>query len=262
MIILIIIVMIEATLTSLLPYSKGYFFDSLETRIAIYTFLIYYFINSFGIDLVQSCKGFFVTRYSLHKRGQHTETVLNRDTPAKVDNIPQRIQEDIKLMYVNRYTVILEYWISSLILVVIIGSNITQYWLISGALCYAAITIGLAYLFNSRLCKAEKAVQNEEANFRTNHNLLKFLHIANKASLFSAKVKLEYTVFTRLQSSIVLVLPFIILLPPYLSGMISFGDLIKISTMFQLIVVNANIMITMYPQLIQGKASQERVEEI
>lgn len=264
MIVLILIIIAEALLTSLLPYSKGEFYSSLETKVLIVTYLVYFFINSFGIDLVQSVKGYCVTRFALKKRAEHTDYLVKKEIKRKrdIDNVPQRIQEDIKLMYTNRYLVTVEYFISGLILVGIVVFNLNHYWLIGSALLYACITIGIAYLFNGKLIGAEKQVQKTEANFRKNHLVMDVFGLANKASLLAAKINLHFTVFTKLQNAIVLVLPFILLLPGYLSGSIEFGDLIKIATMFQLIVCNANVLISLFPKLVIGKASKERVEEL
>lgn len=259
--VLIGIILLEALLTSMLPYTKGWFFSSLEARSGIYLMLVYLFINNFTLDLIQSFKTYCTTRYSLNKRERHSrELVLvnNKD----VDNVAQRVQEDVKLMYQNRYIVYVEYWISGIILATIIVSNFNYYWLILGALTYAIISIGIAYLFNPRMCKAEKLVQSSEANYRTNYNILSFLFIANRNCLYNAKVKLEYTLFTKLQNSLLLIIPYLLLLPSYLLGNIMFGELIKIATMFQLLVVNADILIAMYPTLIIAKASKERVEEL
>jgi ABC-type uncharacterized transport system fused permease/ATPase subunit len=260
--VLITIVILEALLTSVLPYSKGWFFGSLESKIAIYTMLLYMFMNIFSLDLVQSFKAYCVTHFALQKRSVKTCSILEKTSSFKqVDNIPQRIQEDIKLMYQNRYTVHMEYWISGLILMVIILTNIHQYWLIGCALLYASISILIAYLFNGRMIRSEKNVQRREADFRKN-TTNSCLYKAVQSCLVVNRVKLEYTLFTKLQNAIVLVLPYIMLLPTFIAGNMTLGDIVKVATMFQLIVINADIMISQFPILIIGKACKERVEEL
>jgi ABC-type uncharacterized transport system fused permease/ATPase subunit len=264
MIFLILIIIGEAGLTLVLPFTRGYFFNLLELKINLYVGLLYFLGNQVALDFVQSWKAYVVTKFSLIKRETRTTCILNKSPLADsigVDNYPQRVQEDIKLMYLNRYTVFAEYWISGIILVGLIVINYQHYLLIGSALVYAVISIIIAYLFNPRMVRAEKEVQKQEANYRVNLNMGS-LFGACSASLVNAKVQLEYLLFTKLQNGILLILPYLFLLPAFIKGTITLGDLMRIATTFQLLVLNADILIAMFPKLVIANASKERVEEI
>jgi ABC-type uncharacterized transport system fused permease/ATPase subunit len=181
------------------------------------------------------------------------------------DNIPnadQRIQEDIKLSYQNRFTVWAEYFISGTIVAQLLLINISVPILSAAALGYALLSVLIAYKFNPRLRSAEVMVQQEEANFRAKYQSIRSFFTANDASLRAEKIKTEYLLFTKLQLGLVTVLPYIILIPSLLNGSIDLGTLIKHQATFALIVVNAAILIQYYTVLIKGKASEERVRDL
>src|SRR5678809_73 len=90
---------------------------------------IIYFLNYLTIDFFQSIKGYIVLKTALWYRSIKTinikeklfnnlaEVMLGENASPKSipSNCPQRIQEDIKLSYLQRITVWVEYGISGLI---------------------------------------------------------------------------------------------------------------------------------------------------
>lgn len=181
-------------------------------------------------------------------------------------NTPQRIQEDIKLSYVQRITVWCEYFVSGLILIQLMALNIHQPLLVIGALVYAGVSVVIAMLFNPRLTRAEIDSQQAEASYRTRlvGNILDIsgLSSANDASIKAARIRTEYLLFTKLQLGLVAVLPYVVLIPQLFSGAIDLGTVVKHQSTFALIVVNAAVLIQLYPNWIQGKASEQRVREV
>jgi ABC-type uncharacterized transport system fused permease/ATPase subunit len=268
----------EAILTGLLPISRGYLFDLLSTKSGpIWTAIILYFFNYFFLDFCQSLKGYIVLKVSLFYRTIRTKTLYKDFLRSKLvgiknlneylpSNSPQRIQEDIKLSYVSRITVWVEYIISGIILVQLFLQNIHQPLLVAFALGYAVISVYIAIKFNPRLTRAEKMVQQEEASYRTklSDNILDItgLNVANQACLKSKMIQTEYLLFTKLQLGMVAVLPYVILIPQLLAGTMTLGDVVAHQATFGLIVVNASVLIQLYTVYVQGKASEERVKEI
>lgn len=275
--IITIIILAEAITTGLLPLSRGHLFDLLSTKVGpIWVALLLYFLNYLAIDFCQSIKGYWVLKIALWYRELRTRFIKTslacqlgtnwRSRESLPTNTPQRIQEDIKLSYTQRISVWVEYVISGLILIQLVALNFHEPLLIAFALSYAALSVYIAIKFNPRLTKAEIDVQQAEANYRTGlvANILDIsgMSIANKACTSSKWIQTEYLLFTKLQLGLVAVLPYVILLPQLLSGIMELGTLIKHQSSFGLIVVNASVIIQLYTTYIQGKASEERVKEI
>lgn len=265
LVLVICILISESILTGLIPHSRGYLFYYLGVKSGpVYFALLIYFCNYLFLDFFQAIKSYFILKLSLKHRHIRTEKVIN-NVKEGVINTPQRIQEDIKLSYVNRFTVWAEYFVSTTIVIQLLLINISEPLLILSALGYAALSVLIAYRFNPRLTEAEKEVQQKEASYRA--NLAKSLTLdslpsANKASLFAGKTRMQYLLFTKLQLGFVTILPYLVLMPSLLSGVIDLGTLIKHQSTFALIVVNAAILIQYYTVLIQGHASEQRVKDL
>ncbi len=264
---LLIGILLEVLLTVILPITRSALYDSLASRSAsIYYFSGILFLNVISLEGLQSLKGYIVLRVSLMTRQIKTHAVhqLEHLKESPITNIAQRIQEDIKLSYFNRITAYTEYVISGLILVYLLIVNLHYPSLLIAALVYAVISVGVAYLFNGRLKQAEVIVQNTEADLR---NELRVLGIssfqdAQHANIKAGKIRLGFALFTKTQMSILTVLPFVLLAPLLLEHTISFQEIMERSTTFGLIVVNAAILVSMYPIMIQGKASEQRVSDL
>lgn len=256
----------EAVTTGLLPVSRGHLFGLLGTKTGpIWITLAFYGANYFAVDLFQSLKGYFVLKLSLRKRTERTEAIIDSLIPEST-NVPQRIQEDIKLSYLCRITVWCEYFISALILMQLFLLNLSEPTLIFAALGYAGISVLIAIRFNPRLTKAEIWTQQNEANYRTalvnNITDISLLSYTNDACLMAAKLQTQYLLFTKLQLCLVAVLPYIVLIPHLIQGKIDIGTLIQHQASFALIVVNAAVLISLYQTLIRGTASEQRVKEV
>lgn len=258
---ILFILVAESVLTGLIPHSRGYLFHYLTLKTGpVYVALGIYFCNLLFLDFFQCFKAYFILKLSLVYRKIRTLAVLNNYKQGII-NTEQRIQEDIKLSYLNRFTVWAEYFISGTIVIQLLIINLAVPLLVIAALIYAALSVAIAYKFNPRLKRAEKTVQQEEANFResiVSSNLL----CANQASIKAERIKTEYLLFTKLQLGLINILPYLILIPELLSGKIDLGTVVMHQATFSLIVVNAAILIQMYTVLIRGKASEERVKEL
>lgn len=267
---LIFCVLVEIVATAVMPITKGHLFNALELKsLGAWLGVGLLFVNYFVFDLCQAFKNYLIIQYSMIRRKLKVlELGIGMNTKAwekGVDNVEQRIQEDVKLMYLNRYAVVVEYVVSAGILLWLLIHNYHEIFLVLSALAYAAISVLIAYLFNPRMKYAEKIVQNTEATFRLNlintRNLLGF-NEAIHANIKAATIRLQYLLFTKLQGGLVVIIPYLFLLTPYLTGQITLGVLVEHSTVFSLLVVNAAIVINMFPTLTVANASKERVGEI
>lgn len=261
---LIFVLVAEGLITGLIPYSQGNLYGMLGVKSPlVWTAIGYYFLNLFGVDFFQCVKGFLVAKVAMFYREARTVKVLLSENLEKTPNHDQRIQEDIKLSYVNRITVWCEYFVSAIILVQLVVINITEPLLLGCAAGYAVISLIIAARFNKKLSTTEQEVQTAEADFRVSvkHGLgvIEKLSGAAAATIKIAKVQMHYKLFTKLQLGIMTVLPFIVLVPQLLAGTMLLGEVIQHQATFALLVVNAAILIQYYTVLIQGKASELRV---
>ncbi len=263
---LAVVLVSESVLTGFLPHTRGYLFELLGAKAGpIWLAIFIYFINYLFLSFFQSIKAYVVLSFSLIFRSDRTRSISKLNI-KNVSNVSQRIQEDIKWSYHERITVWCEYLISGTILIQLIILNLSQPILVISSIGYAILSVCIAMRFNPRLTYAEKLVQDKEATFRAALSI-NFLNVvglkdANKASMKAGAIRMQYYLFTQMQFGLINVLPYIVLVPKLLSGEIDLGELVKHQATFALIVVNAAILIQLYPRLIQGRASEERVKEL
>lgn len=264
-VIVTLLLLVEAVVTGLFPYSRGYLYEVLTNKAGYLWFAIgAFFLNQFIFELIQSVKNYLVIRLSLKARKARTEETVAKDITIK-DHVPQRLQEDIKLSYLMRLTVISEYFVAILILIQLTIVNAGVPLLLIAGFAYAAISVYIAVKFNPKLKHAEISEQRAEAGYRESltESLNPFGVIgANKASLLAALTRMKYALFTRTQLSILVVLPYLVLGPMVFAGTMSMGDLVQHSTTFSLIVVNAALLINFYTTWVKGTASEHRVREL
>lgn len=265
LVLLVAILIAESIFTGILPISRGYLFGILDTKVGpIWQAIFLYFMTYFSINFFQSIRGYFVLKLALWLRSDRTNAIKDKLNPA-ISNLPQRLQEDVKLSYHARLRVYCEYFVSGVILVQLVILNLTQPILIVASLSYAALSVLIALLFNKRLSFAEISSQHAEASYRADlvKDITNFtgLPIANKVLLKAQYLETQYLLFTQLQLGLITVLPYILLVPLLFSGAITLGQLMEHQATFGLLVVNAAILIQFYPVLIQGKASEFRVKE-
>lgn len=265
--VVLLILIAESVLTGFLPHSRGFLFELLEAKAGpIWLAIGIYFSNYLFLEFFQSIKAYVIMKFSLLFRSKRTMEIARDGYNEDVSNVPQRIQEDIKLSYHSRITVWSEYFISGTILVQLVLLNLSEPILVGASLVYAIISVIIAMFFNPRLNYAEKLVQEREASYRESltHKAsdLLGLRIANNANMRAAMIRMQYFLFTKLQFGLIHVLPYIVLVPKLMAGDMDLGTVVKHQATFALIVVNAAILIQYYTLLVQGRASEERVQKI
>jgi ABC-type uncharacterized transport system fused permease/ATPase subunit len=264
----------ESVLTSLIPLVQKYFFNALAGFQAnLMSWLFVLFLVNFGYSFCQSIKAWIQINFSNVLRIQRTLQLFKGPLNYIIDNAPQRIQEDVKLAYNGLTTVYTEYAISSFIVVWLVIENWRHVDMVCGALGYAALSMGIALLFKKKMIYAETIVQSSEADFRKSlaydftRSLVRGFSLAGlydciRATKTSAGIRLNYNLFTKIQGSLVLVLPYLVLIPQYLKHTLALGDMMQLASVFSLIVVNTDILISVFPLLTQAKASVKRIEQL
>lgn len=264
-IILTVLLVSEAVITGLFPYSRGHLYEILtEKQGLLWLGIAFFFCNQFFFEVIQSIKKFLVIKMALRVRKERTDKVIN-DGIVIEDHVPQRLQEDIKLSYLMRLTVISEYFVSILILAQLTIVNLNVPLLLLAGFAYAGISVYIAIKFNPKLKHAEISEQRAEAEYR--RSCTESLNPAgvigaNKSSLLAAFFRMQYDLFTRAQLAILVVLPYLVLGPMVFAGTMSMGELVQHSTTFSLIVVNAGLLIQYYTVWVKGSASEHRAREL
>lgn len=261
------VLIMESGLTGILPWSRGLFFDGLESKsAAIYTILAIYFANYVALDFFQAIKEWAFTKVVLWWRTDRTERVAKIADKSTATTRAQRVQQAIYDSYMYRIKVWCEFFISGTIILYLAAANFDEPLLVLAALGYAGISVYIAVLFNPRLKKAERVRLEAEATFRESLmeklSNISLLGVTNNTVRRLVAVRAQYLLFTRAQNGIMNILPYVVLIPTYFAGHISLGDMVRHQASFALIVINAAILITVYPLLIKGVAQESRVQDI
>lgn len=266
LIFLFIVIIMEAVMTGIIPIYRGALYGALADKApTIYYAIVNCFFVYLACDFFQSVKSYFVLQVALIFRSKRTEKIAHKAVESKLDNPSQRVQEDIKISYVNRIAVFCEYFISTTIVIQLVYLNLGEPTLILAAALYTLISVLIALRFNKKLTNTEKQVQKGEASFRTSLSKgfnFTSLIVANQSSIDASAIRTGYMLFTKLQLGLLNLVPYIVLVPSLLAGVIDMNQLMTHQGSFSLLVVNAAILIQCYTSLIQGKASEQRVKEL
>lgn len=267
---LLVVLILEALATGLIPHSKGFLYDILQSKVGpVWVAIGIYLINYLLLYITQSVKDYAGVNLYTRMRADRTEEVIKKIYDSKdtvlVDNLEQRIQEDVKWSYRLRMDVWVEYFISGLIVIQLVIINMDEPSLVISALSYAAVSVWIAKKFNPRLTSSQRDLRKDEANFRTDLSTgltTNLLGEANKATMVESKVRMQYRLFTNTQLSVMQVIPYLVMVPSLMSGDVTLGTLVKYQSSFALLVINAGILIVLYDTYTKGQASEQRVKEI
>lgn len=272
---LFVIVAIEIVLTVVLPTTKGWFFGTLEAKnlSMLYIHLAYYVGTLMSIYVLKAFKIFFVQRNSLASRGCMTGE-LTRLWKAKTNkgelNISspcQRLGADMEIMCHSSFEVGAEIFISAFIVVALVIQATSTVMLCS--MGYSVASILIMFLFKNPLVGSQKTLQDKEGVYRLSLSKDawdgsepgKFASVVATYKKYS-NVVFVYGVFNGFKSGFASLIPFFILLPGYFAGAVTFGDIIAGVSTFELIVINATIVLQLYPIFTKGIASIKRVKEL
>jgi ABC-type uncharacterized transport system fused permease/ATPase subunit len=274
---LLLIIIAEIASTSYIPEFRKIFYGALEVKskadiaYAVFVFIV---VSSI-LTASQSLKRFVAATISLNLRGQLTKRLTKFWQPHKtLENTSQRINEDTKLATELALKVLIEMVISGAIVIVLVIESRGDKILLAAALAYTVVVSIFAKFFKPKLINTEIALQRAEATHR--HNLSEaivkdnrgklaatlqdFREVANKYTS-NLRVLLGYSTFSAAQNNFSILAPWLILIPMYLLGSISLGELMSKVSKFELIVINSTILITLYPEMTKAQASWIRIKE-
>lgn len=273
---LLLIIGLEIAGTVYLPELKKTLFDSIEAKNlqAVIDYFIFstIFLTLFGF--IQGIKEYVAHRWAIFIRTSLVKTLqkkwVKKGAP-QIDNPDQRINQDTFMATDLAVSNILEIIISAVITVILViqSFNMTGIWL--GALIYTVVVSGLMLFFNKPLVKSEIEYQRAEADHR--FSLAKialgsgdYTSKANYKRLLDKYVSyigvvLGFQMFSGVSRQVSDIIPYALLLPLYFAGSMTLGSVMQGVSIFVLIVINATIMLQLYPRVTKAQASWHRIKE-
>lgn len=273
--ILISIVIAEIGLTCYIPEWRKGFYSMLQEKhehlfmyqmmllIALYTSLSF----AQGMKVWVGQKTSFIIRVALSKITLK-KLVYQRDSaeaPAFSQAMTGAIQNSTELFL----RVAVEIAISFAIVMVLIYNNLHNPLILYAAVAYSAGVSLIAYFFQKPLTVADRSWQEAESVYREaivtisnnkgDHTSKdKFLQLI-VAYYKYIKTQMYFQLMSRMKGMVGTVIPYFILGTSYFSGQIDFGGFMAGIATFELLVINMTIFISMYPEYIKAKASQQLV---
>lgn len=273
-----ICVILEIAGTLLIPEWRGYFYGALTDKdLTTFTHAIYLFLGLMAIMVTsQAFKRYYQAKISQMWRQKQTFELWDRLSPfftINVDHPEQRVSEDCKISTDLYLRIWLEVIIAGFIVIGLLISAATTPHLGAAAFVYAAVFIGAAYLWKGPMVKRDIEWQISEAAMRKEMTLqiTKASDPSPIAGLFSTitekyfkyiRILTGFEMFKNSKNYLSMLVPLALLGPIYFSGDLSFGDLMKGVATFELIQLNAAVILMLYPDLIRAHAAKKRVNEL
>lgn len=261
---LIIIGTIEVSATVWLPTNKGELFNHLDIKDnLIYWSIGLLALNYIILEISQSIKNYFQTAAAIKIRVTASHRLL--PIVANLTSGHQRIQDDVKTYFVNFITTYYESFVSLFIIIGIMCFTFNSWTIRLLAIVYFLIVFFVVKHFNIKLRAQENKVREEETILRDSIKLSKKLdqlETTNSANLKLASVKLRYFLSARSTNIFMEIVPYIILTPLYLNDMFTLGVFITLASGATLISGNVTWLCALYPQITQGQACLDRINEL
>ncbi|WP_461534917.1 ABC transporter ATP-binding protein/permease [Spongorhabdus nitratireducens] len=313
-----LLLLTTCTLQGLVTYSSvkfaewnSTFYDALESRdpSRIFEQVIYFVLLLSFMSIVNVNQGYFLEWLKLHWRrwmNQHTtrnwlsqNRFYHLRQQQDVDNIDQRISEDIRL-FINDalglgfscLSAVLSVGSFSVVLWQLSGSLDFEYagaaysipgYLLFGAILYALIGFLFARVVGRKIRPLSWKNQKAEADYRghimriTEHNeAIAFANGADREHLslknyFSTvysnskdllKEKRRFNLYTLFYGQTMLVAPLVLSMPRYLSGALSLGDLMQLRIAFSQVVGSLSWFTDHYASIMEWFATMDRLAEV
>lgn len=273
---LLTVVAVEITATVLIPIWREYFYDGVEAKNMeiFYTGLGYFGALMLAFVFSQGLKTYSIQRLALEWRTALADMLTKEwmkrlPSKAKVDNPDQRIAEDTNIASMLALELVVEVVISASIIFGLIFNMDSH--LIGLSVLYTVVISILAAFFHRPMIDREKALQRAEADYR--FELASIVKDGKKRCVerkYGAvlshfrrliNVTLGFNLFSRAKNNLMNVVPLLMLVPMYFADEIGFGAIMKGVSQFDLLVINATILIILYPKVTKALASYERISE-
>lgn len=261
--------LVSIALLYYLNQSIGSLYDGIQSYKAdvIYKAMFLFAGLAGGLVLVQGWGGYFTNRLAFAIRtGLNTYFTTKFVNLASIDNIEQRIQEDLR----NFGERSCEFWgaiISSLLklpLFVGVVVSLTQWWV--GLILILSVLLGTlaTKVLAKKLIALQAEQESNEANYRKtvkNGVFAAFKHIQYSFNLINNQVKKLSFLQGGLSQTFVL-LPFFILIPMYLSKKIAMGVLMQASRAMGEVIDSLTVLITQRQLIVNISTCLVRMETL
>lgn len=271
---LVLVLIIEIVATTLIPDGRKAMYDTLETKDinAFVTGIMYFSAILLALGCAQGLKRYFGVKTAFSaRRGLcegMTEEWLKNNFIGKIKTPDGKIAEDTKICTDLFVTIVLEIFISASICIGMLYVMVDNPILLIGSLIYTALTAAIAYFFKSPMINANNELQSTEQRYRRGlaetdlgktKDLVSRLDNVMDAVFRLNRIDLWYALMFSLKNRLSMVIPYAIMVPMYFYGDYTLGDVLKGVAEFNLLVINATIVMTLYPQVTKAAASWKRV---
>ena len=272
---LILIIAAEIALTVAIPEWRNFFYNILELK-AVDQFassLILFGALMAGMGLVQGFKTWTAQTLSFILREAQTKTMFRKwvHGDRTAPNYTQAMTEAVRNSTELYLEILVEIIISAAIVAALILANLHNPLILISSIAYTLAVSVVAMLFNKPLTTQDSEWQKSEGEFRENlTNIVNgkedFSYSSKWARLASAyksyiMVLMNFTLFTRVKGSVSTLVPYVLLASSYFAGAITLGGFMAGVATFELIVVNATIVMMLYPKLTKARASRQIIED-
>ena len=272
---LITIIVAEIALTVAIPEWRNLFYNVLETK-AVDDFtssLVLFGILMTGMGLVQGIKTWTAQKISFIVREAQTKTLFRRwvNGERTAPNYTQAMTEAVRNSTELYLEILVEIVISLAIVIALILANLHNPLILVSSLTYTILVSLVALLFNKPLITRDMEWQQAEGEFRENLTDIvngheDFSYATKWARVSTAYGKyiltlMNFTLFTRTKGSLSTLVPYILLASAYFAGTMTLGGFMAGVATFELIVVNATIVMMLYPKLTKARASKQIIKE-
>lgn len=277
---LLIAIVAEIGLTIYLPNSRKPIYDALSehSQSGFYLGLQLLFVVHVFLLMSQSLKTWLGQRLSFIARDalMHTtlDTWIEKGSAEELTVPGSRLVDDVRVATETSIVVGSEVLISSCISVGLVLSMWGNTKLLIAAMLYSLISVGLAAAFRKPLVSRRYAhldMEGENRNLLTQKALGQELQTSHLKTAWMSlrtayrryiRMSQYYRLFSAVQNSLTIIVPFLILAGEYFSGSLSLGDVMQQTLAFDLLVLNASILVTLYPQITDAQTAILRVKEL
>jgi vitamin B12/bleomycin/antimicrobial peptide transport system ATP-binding/permease protein len=276
--VLLAIISSEIVLTCLIPEWRNIFYGALAVKsLGIFKqSIIYFVILITSLTVVQSLKTWLAQKLALKFRTQMVNILTNKWFNAQnieqIDNADQRINQDTDICTSTTIAVILECLISGAIVISLFIETFSKLNLVFASGVYTLIVVLGAILFRQVLIVREINRQKAEANHRFSLaelrcgqgsvlNSLTIYEQVKTTCLAQIKTLMHFSIFNRSQNNFSSVAAYLVLAPAFFGGVITLGQFMGDVAIFELLVINATILVQLYPDITRASASWIRIKE-
>lgn len=274
-ILLVVIVVAEATLTVYIPVWREYFYDILQKMEAeqFHTAVVYFVTLIGSLGVVQGIKLWISQLVSFQARTAISKLLISKwhnkgSKPILGHGVA--MTESLSTATTLWLQVWMEVVISALILVALVATNLHQPLVLIAASGFTAIMCLVAVLFKRPLVNSDKNRQIAEGEYREAIARVKsvkevgiFARLADLGIAYyrAVRIVMYFTLFSTTKSALSSVIPYLFMSGAYFSGAITLGQFMAVVSIFELFVVNATILLLKYTDLIKSKAAYNIVKE-